>query len=113
MNVISACHSCEHNAFIYFFDNAHFTRVCCWCKECTLIKLTGLLLTIMAGQNDIYSCLVQAEKEKFWASTLSHKMCPRTTTEAKLLILVQISSDTDFKVAASGRETTPRLNVVD
>ena len=73
------------------FVNAHFTQVCCWCKECTLIKLIGLLLTTMASQNDIHSCLAQAEKGKVSASTLSHKMCPRKqTTEPKWLILICI-----------------------
>ena len=36
-------------------------------------------------------------KGKFWASTLSHKMCPRKqTTELKLLILVTFFSDTSY-----------------
>ena len=34
------------------FVNAHFTQVCCWCIECTLITLTGLLLTTMGCRND-------------------------------------------------------------
>ena len=43
----------------------------------------------MASRNDIHSRLVQAEKGKVWASTLSHKMChKKQTTEPKLLILV-------------------------
>ena len=45
---------------------------------------------IMANQNSIHSCLVLAEKEKFEASTLSHKICPRKqNTEPKLLIFSQ------------------------
>ena len=47
---------------------------------CALIKLIGLLLTTMARRNGIHSCLVQAEKGKFWVSTLSHKMCPTKQT---------------------------------
>ena len=40
-----------------------------------------------------YSALVKVEKGKFWASTLSHKMCLRKqTTEPKLLILVSFFS---------------------
>ena len=36
------------------FVNAHFTWVCCWCKEYTMIKLIGLLLTTMASQSNIF-----------------------------------------------------------
>ena len=37
-----------------------------------------------------------AEKGKFWASTLFHKMCPRKqTTEPKLLILISFFSGED------------------
>ena len=57
----------------------------------------------MASQNGIYSALVyKAEMEKFWASTLPHKMCPRKqTTEPKWLILVsclsgEVTSYTDI-----------------
>ena len=55
----------------------------------------------MASQYGIYSALVYAEKEKFWASTLPHKMCPRKqTTKPELLILVsfflgEVTSYTD------------------
>ena len=62
MNVSSASHSCEHNAFN--FVNAHFTRVCCGYKECTLIKLLGLLLITMAGRNDIHSGLYKVALKK-------------------------------------------------
>ena len=68
MNVISACHSWKQKS----------TQLRqCWCKECTLIKLIGLLLTTMATRNGIHSRLVWAEKGTFGASTLSRKMCHR------------------------------------
>ena len=48
----------------------------------------------MASRNGIYPALVLAEIEKFWASTLPHKMCPRKqTTKPKLLILVFFSGE--------------------
>ena len=59
-------------------------RASFWCKECALLKLIGLLLTIMASRNGIHSAQGEAEKGKFCISTLSHKMCPRKeTTEPK------------------------------
>ena len=62
----------------------------------SLIKLIGLLLTTMASQNGIHSALILAEKGKFGASTLSHKMCPRKqTTGPKWLILVSFLSGED------------------
>ena len=73
-------------------------RAGCWCKECTLIKLIGLWLTTMTSQNDIHSHLVLSEKENFWASTLSHKMCPRKqTTEPNFyLTLIPVIVSTYF-----------------
>ena len=68
-------------------------RVSRQCKECALLELIGLLLATMASRNGIYSAQVQAKKGNFWASTLSHKMCPRKqTTEPKLVILVSFFS---------------------
>ena len=78
------------------FVNAHSLHQRVRCKEHTLTKLNGLLLTIMASRNDIHSCIVSVEKEKCGTSTLSHKMCPRKqTTEPKSLILeTLLSGDT-------------------
>ena len=51
----------------------------------------------MASQNDLHSRQVKAEKGKFLASTLCHKMCPRKqTTEPKFadpgIIIEQLST---------------------
>ena len=81
------------------FVNAHSVHQLVWCshcKECTLAKLHGLLITTMASPNDIHSSRDLAEKETILTSTLSHKMSPtKQTTEPKLLILVSFFSGED------------------
>ena len=56
------------------FINEHSVHSKPACEQCALTKLNGLLLTAVVSQNSIHSCLVYAEKGKFWASTLCHKM---------------------------------------
>ena len=52
-----------------------------------------MLTTIWPAENGIHSRLVLAEKGKFEASTLLHKMFPRKqTTDPKLMILVSFFS---------------------
>ena len=73
-NVISACHSCEHNPFN--FVNAHFTRVCCWCKKMHIDTVNGITAHIY-GRTKWHSLTLSLRwKGKIWSINIVSQNVP-------------------------------------